>query len=84
MSMITGSQIRSARHGLKISIDDLSNLSSVSARTIKRMEADSSVPNSTVANILAIQAALESAGIEFIGTPDDGPGIRIHTNTAKD
>jgi hypothetical protein len=24
-----------------------------------------------------VQAALEKAGIEFIGSPDDNPGIRI-------
>jgi hypothetical protein len=27
---------------------------------------------------MAIKNALESAGIEFIGTPDDGPGIRVY------
>jgi hypothetical protein len=26
---------------------------------------------------MSIKMALEAAGIEFIGTPDDGPGIRI-------
>ncbi|SMH56245.1 hypothetical protein SAMN05661107_3223 [Maritimibacter sp. HL-12] len=25
-----------------------------------------------------VVSTLESAGIEFIGTPDDAPGIRIH------
>ncbi len=28
--------------------------------------------------MLAIKSALEAAGIEFIGTPGDAPGIRIH------
>ena len=28
--------------------------------------------------MLAIKSALEAAGIEFIGTPTDAPGIRIH------
>jgi hypothetical protein len=28
--------------------------------------------------LLKIQTTLEAAGIEFIGTPDDAPGIRIH------
>ncbi|WP_269812835.1 hypothetical protein [Pontibaca salina] len=32
---------------------------------------------STKANIQAIKSSLEAAGIEFIGTPEDGPGIRI-------
>jgi len=79
MSSITGFQIRAARHGLKISAEKLSELSGVSARTIKRMETENDVPKSTVPNLNAIQAALETAGIEFIGTPDDRPGIRINT-----
>ena len=83
MSTITGFQIRAARHGLKISAEKLSELSGVSARTIKRMETENDVPKSTVPNLNAIQAALESAGIEFIGSPDDGPGIRIRTSPPK-
>lgn len=83
MSTITGFQIRAARHGLKISAEKLSELSGVSARTIKRMETENDVPKSTIPNLNAIQAALESAGIEFIGTPDDGPGIRIRTAAPK-
>ncbi|MGJ8588265.1 MAG: hypothetical protein ACSHXW_08930 [Yoonia sp.] len=78
MSNITSSQIRSARYGLKISVQKLSDLSGVSVRTIKRMEAEVGVPKSTLPNLNAVQAALEAAGIEFIGTPEDGPGIRIH------
>lgn len=81
--MITGSQIRSARHALKLSAEALANKSGVSVRTIKRMEVEDSVPKSTIPNLNAIQSALESAGIEFIGTPDDGPGIRIHTPRLK-
>ena len=78
MSTITGFQIRAARHGLKISAEKLSKLSGVSARTIKRMETENDVPKSTIPNLNAIRAALEAAGIEFIGTPEDGPGVRIH------
>ena len=62
---------------MKLSAEELSKLSGVSVRTIKRMESDTGIPNSTNPNISAIKAALEAAGIEFIGTPDDGPGIRI-------
>ena len=32
---------------------------------------------SHAATLDKIKAALESAGIEFIGTPEDGPGIRL-------
>jgi hypothetical protein len=27
--------------------------------------------------LIEVQKALEAAGIEFIGTPEDGPGIRL-------
>ena len=43
------------------------------------MEATAGFPSSTKANLNAIKTALEAAGIEFIGTPDDRPGIRINT-----
>lgn len=75
--MITGSQIRAARTALRWNVDTLSSKSQVSIRTIKRIETEQGVPNSTAANVAAIKTALETAGIEFIGTPDDRPGIRI-------
>ena len=77
--MITGIQIRSGRAALNWSIEQLASESSISVRTIKRMEATTGVPSSTKANLNAIKTALEAAGIEFIGTPDDRPGIRINT-----
>lgn len=75
--MITGLQLRSARHALRMSVEQLSEASGVSVRTIKRMEAEDGIPNSTRPNLLAIETALVAAGIEFIGTPEDRPGIRI-------
>ena len=77
--MITGTQIRSARSALRLSVDSLAELSGVSSRTIKRMEAEDGLPTSTRPNVDAIKLALEAAGIEFIGSPDDRPGIRIGT-----
>ena len=76
-SMITGTQIRSARAALRWSVESLADRSGVSVRTIKRMEVVDTVPNSTLPNINAIRFTLESAGIEFIGGPEDRPGIRI-------
>ena len=83
MSMITSDQIRMARHALRWSVSDLARHSAVSTSTIKRLEANDGVPTTTRANVKAIQAALEAAGIEFIGTPEDGPGIRLHTKPAS-
>jgi transcriptional regulator with XRE-family HTH domain len=76
--MLTSVQIRSARHALRLSLSELSKLSGVSESTIKRIEANDGVPRTTKANMAAVQTALESAGIEFIGTPEDAPGIRVH------
>ena len=81
--MITGNQIRLARFGLRLSVQDLSNLTGVSVRTLKRIEASDGVPNTSALTIQSLQSTLESAGIEFIGTPDDGPGIRIRTTSLK-
>lgn len=76
--MIASDQIRAARNALRWSVDELARRSGVSARTIKRMEAAEGIPNSNAPNIASLRATLEDAGIEFIGTPDDAPGIRIH------
>ncbi len=37
----------------------------------------SGVPSINISTMVAIQGALESAGIEFIGSPDDRPGVRL-------
>ena len=75
--MLTGIQIRMARNALRWSVRELAMASGVSTSTITRAEADNAIPNTTRNNLAALKAALEAAGIEFIGTPDDGPGIRI-------
>ena len=81
--MLTGAQIRSARHGLRWTVHNLAAYSKVSISTIKRVEADDDVPTTSAKNLTAIKSALEAAGIEFIGTPDDAPGIRIHAYPPK-
>ena len=77
--MLTATQIRMARHALRWSVSELSELTGLSISTIKRIEASDGEPNSTKANLATLQKSLEAAGIEFIGTPDDAPGVRIHT-----
>ena len=76
--MLTGAQIRAARGALSWSLADLAAASSVSLSTVRRVEMTAGFSNVTRANLEAVKRALESAGIEFIGTPDDAPGIRIH------
>ncbi len=76
--MLTSAQIRCARAALGWSAQDLAEKSGVVRRTIASIEAQSGVPSANSNTLLKIQTALEVAGIEFIGRPDDAPGIRIH------
>ena len=75
--MLTGVQIRAARQCHRWTVGDIANSAKVSFSTIKRIEACEGIPLDSVKNLMAVKVALEAAGIEFIGTPDDGPGIRI-------
>ena len=77
MSMITGVQIRSARAALRWSVQQLAERAGVGTQTIKRFEVVEGIPHSRTQTLLDIKAALEAAGVEFIGTPEDRPGIRI-------
>ncbi len=75
--MITSGQIRAARALLRWSASDLSDSSGVGTATLQRMEVMEGVPSGQVRTLMAIKEALESAGVEFIGTPDDKPGVRL-------
>lgn len=75
--MITSAQIRAARALLRWSSADLSELSGVGNATIKRLEVMEGVPSGQVRTLMAIKEALEAAGVEFIGAPEDRPGVRL-------
>ena len=70
-------QIKAARALLRISVFDLADISNLSSSTIKRLEAQNSgvLPRNSTMN--RIKLALESRGIEFLGTPDKDPGVRL-------
>ena len=76
--MATGLQIRAARAALNWSIERLALNSGVSVRTIIRYEDQDGPPASRSGNLERLVTTLERAGIEFVGTPDDAPGIRLH------
>lgn len=75
--MIISEQIRAARQLVKITAGELAELSGVGVATIRRFELMSGVPSGNARSIEAIQKALEAAGVEFLGTPEDGPGVRL-------
>jgi transcriptional regulator with XRE-family HTH domain len=75
--MIVGAQIRAGRAALNWSIDELAERSGVSARTIMRLEAVDGLPPGRAQTLSDVEEALVGAGIQFIGSPDDDPGIRL-------
>ena len=76
--LIAPSQIRAARAMLGWSAKTLATSAGLSLRTIQNIETVDDELSVRRSSILAVKATLESAGIEFIGAPDDAPGIRIH------
>jgi transcriptional regulator with XRE-family HTH domain len=74
--MITSAQIRAARGMLDWSRRDLANSSGISFASMMRLESFDGVPASNFKTLEAIKKAFEEAGVEFIGTPDKGAGVR--------
>lgn len=54
----------------------LAELSGVAYTTVVRMESSDGIPSGQVKTLDAVQKALEGAGVEFIGTPESGAGVR--------
>lgn len=74
--MITSDQIRAARALLRWSAEELANKAQLGVATIRRIEADEGVPSSNARTLDILQKTLETAGVEFVGTPQDRPGVR--------
>jgi transcriptional regulator with XRE-family HTH domain len=77
LAVITGMQIRAGRAALRWSAETLAIRAGVGVQTIKRLEAGDGIPRGRATTLQDVQSALEAAGIEFIGTPTDRPGIRL-------
>ena len=75
--MITSCQIRAARALLNLSALQLAVKSGVGVATIRRMELAVSIPSSNAQTLGLVQSCLEMLGVEFIGSPDDRPGVRL-------
>ena len=74
--MITSAQIRAARGILNWSRKDLAEHSGVSFASMMRIESFEGVPASNFKTLESIKLAFEKSGIEFIGTPEEGAGVR--------
>ncbi|GAA0560920.1 helix-turn-helix domain-containing protein [Rhizomicrobium electricum] len=76
-NVITSGQIRAARALLRWSAQQLADKSGTGVATVLRLEQQEGVPTGRSHTLLDLQKTLESAGVEFIGTPDDKPGVRL-------
>ena len=74
--MITSGQIKAARALIGMTAARLAELSGVAYTTVVRMESSDGIPSGQVKTLDSVQKVLEEAGIEFIGSPDDGAGVR--------
>ena len=81
--MITSAQIRAARGMLEWTRLDLSEKSGVGFSSMQRLESADGVPGAQFKTLEAIQKAFDKAGIEFIGTPENGAGVRWKVNLTK-
>ena len=74
--MITSGQIKSARALVGWTARDLAAKAEIGFSTLIRLESADGVPAGNIKTIDAVKKALEGAGIEFIGTPNNGAGVR--------
>ena len=77
IKMISSEQIRAARALIRWSALDLAQNSGIGVATIRRIEMADGIPSSNAKTLDLIQKTLENAGIEFVGTPEDSPGVRL-------
>ena len=70
-------QLRAARALLRWSQQELADKSGVSAPTIKRLEAMDGDLTGHNATIQALEMALDKAGVLFISSNSNGPGVRL-------
>jgi transcriptional regulator with XRE-family HTH domain len=76
--MIAGAQVRAAKALLNWSGSDLAVKAQIGLSTIRRIEACNGLLETASIKVLqSIKTALEQGGDEFIGNPDDDPGVRL-------
>ena len=75
--MLLVTQIRAARSLLGWTAQDLANFSKVGITTIRKIEVQEGIAKAQLRTVEDIRRAFEEAGIEFIGTPENGAGVRF-------
>lgn len=82
--MISAAQLRAARALLGIDQRTLATMSGVSLPTIQRMEGSQGHVRGTVTTLTRIVEALDTAGLELIGSeqPSQGRGLGVRLKDA--
>ena len=81
--MITGTQIRAARALLNWSADEAATRARVARKTVERLEQTEGQPAARALTMASLQEAFEAAGVEFVGSAEDGPGVRLWPKQAR-
>jgi transcriptional regulator with XRE-family HTH domain len=76
--VLTGEQVQAARIMAHLKQPELAERAGVSLGTVKRLEQTEGLISANVNTVVAIQRALEAAGVVFILDGDGmGPGVRL-------
>ena len=61
---------------LGLTVAEMAKLAGIGFTTMVRLESAEGVPAGNVKTLTAVKSAIENAGIEFIGSPEEGAGVR--------
>jgi DNA-binding XRE family transcriptional regulator len=76
LRLITSGQIKAARALLGLTVAELAKTAGIGFTTMVRLESADGVPAGNVKTLTSVKTAIEKAGVEFIGTPEEGAGVR--------
>ena len=61
---------------LGLTVAEMAKLAGIGFTTMVRLESSDGVPAGHVKTLTSVKSAIEKAGIEFIGSPEEGAGVR--------
>ena len=74
--MITSGQIKAARALLGLTVAEMAKKAGIGFTTMVRLESADGIPSGNVKTLNAVKTSIEAAGLEFIGSPESGAGVR--------
>ena len=83
MRLITSGQIKAARALLGLTVAELAKTAGIGFTTMVRLESAEGIPAGNVKTLTSVKTAIEKAGIEFIGSSDEGAGVRWRSGYKK-